>query len=70
VLWEVASDRVGTLRVHFTDGTWADATRYSHPSWDAALFVLAAARDKAPAELTYRTDGMILERRYLAPITS
>lgn len=64
VLWEVASARIGRLRVAFTDGGWANATRYSHPTWDVALFVIAAG-DSAPARLTYLTDGVVLQRRFL-----
>lgn len=64
VLWAVASARVERLRVEFTDGRWANATRYSHPTWDVALFVIAAG-ERAPVELTYLTDGRVLERRFL-----
>ena len=68
VLWEVASASVGTLRVEFADGRSADATRYSHPTWDVALFVLAV-RDATPARLRYMADGFVLDQRALYTAT-
>jgi hypothetical protein len=67
VLWEVTSAKVGTLRVQFADGRSADATRFSHPTWDVALF--AVVGDVTPARLWYLTDGMVLDQRSLYTAT-
>jgi len=68
VLWEVASAEIGTLHVDFSDGRSATATRYRHPSWDQALFLLVAG-DQMPARLSYMADGIALDRRFLYTAT-
>lgn len=68
VLMEVTSARVDSLYVTFANGQSTYATRYVDPAWDASLFVLIAG-DQTPAQLSYLSDGVVVDRRSLYTAT-
>jgi hypothetical protein len=68
VLMEVTSAQVESLYVTFANGQSAYATRYVDPAWDASLFVLIAG-DQTPAQLSYLSDGVVVDRRSLYTAT-